>query len=118
MADTAFVASDTDDVASIHIQALDRDRVPGNRRYVLASDEPVNLRSIAARLRREHPELRDRLPDLSEEGDLWTKENMVKVDTSESDAIFGTNWKAAYDSVKETVFDVLRWEKENGSVMT
>jgi NADPH-dependent methylglyoxal reductase len=79
----------------------------------LAHPEPLNLRAVAARLRREHLELAERLPDLPEDASLVAKEKLVKLDTTKSDAVFGTQWADVYESVRETVFDVLRWEKRN-----
>ncbi|KAF2678606.1 NAD(P)-binding protein [Lentithecium fluviatile CBS 122367] len=107
---------DTDDVAGTHILSLDREKVPGNRRYLLTHPETVNLRAVAAKLRREHPELAGRLPDLPEEDSVWAKEKLVKIDTSKADAVFGTQWTDAYESIKAIVFDVLRWEEQNRGV--
>ena len=38
---------DTDDVARVHVLSLDSEKVPGNRRYLLASPEIVDLRRVA-----------------------------------------------------------------------
>lgn len=108
--------SDTDDVANRHILSLDRNKVTGNQRYLVTRAEPLNLRAIAARLRKEHPELADRLPDLPEDaGVVAAKEKLCKIDLSKSNAAFGTQWTDVYESVKRIVFDVVRWEKEQGA---
>lgn len=108
---------DTEDVAKAHILSLDEAKVPGNRRYLLASPEAVDLRSVVARMKHEYPELADMLPDVAidEEGDKNKKAKLAKIDTSESDVVFGTEWKGAYDSIKEIVLDAVKWAKENGS---
>jgi len=106
---------DTDDVARVHIQALDRVRIKGNARYLLASHEIVNLRAVAKRLREEDPRLAEVLPDveLDVEGFEKRKARLARLDLSESDALFGVTWKSAYESIKEIVLDDLRWNEEN-----
>ena len=103
---------DTDDVARVHVLSLDSDKVPGNRRYLLASDEIVDLRRVASRMKEEYPELAGRLPDVEvdDEGYQGRKAMLAQIDTSASDAVFGREWKSAYDSIKEIVLDVARWE--------
>ncbi|KAL5459608.1 hypothetical protein PMIN06_002750 [Paraphaeosphaeria minitans] len=66
-------------------------------------------------MRKEYAELAHRLPDvvIDEQGHGRRKAKLVKVDTSKSDVVFGTEWRSAYDSIKEIVLDVVRWEKEN-----
>ena len=109
---------DTDDVARTHVLSLDAEKVPGNRRYLLASPEVVDLRSVNAKMREEYPGLRERLSDvkIDEEGFETRKAKLAKIDTSKSDCVFGTGWKSAYDSIKEIVLDAARWEGENGVV--
>ncbi|KAJ4356629.1 uncharacterized protein N0V89_004665 [Didymosphaeria variabile] len=106
---------DTDDVARAHVLALEQEKVPGNHRYLLASHEGVNLRSVVARMKKEYPEVADRLPDVQvdEEGYESRRAKLAKIDTSKSDTIFGTEWKTAYDSIKEIVLDAVRWEKDD-----
>ncbi|KAJ4290611.1 hypothetical protein N0V90_010829 [Kalmusia sp. IMI 367209] len=108
---------DTDDVAKAHVLSLDARKVPGNRRYILASPEVVDLRTVAARLRQEYPDLAERLPDVEVDEDGFTakKAKLAEVDTNKSDEIFGTEWKSAYDSIKEIVLDAVKWEKEKGN---
>lgn len=95
--------------------ALDREKVPGNKRYLLASPEIVDLRSVVARMKQEYPEMANRLPgvETDEDGHRRKKARLVKVDTKQSDAVFGTTWKSAYDSIKEIVLDAVRWEEAN-----
>jgi nucleoside-diphosphate-sugar epimerase len=103
--------SDTDDVAHRHILSLDREKVAGNQRYLVTRAEPLSLRAVAARLRKEHPELADRLPDLPQDGTA-AEQKLCNVDLTKSDATFGTQWRDTYDSVAQVIFDVVRWEKE------
>lgn len=104
---------DTDDVARAHILSLDRSKVPGNERYVLASSELLDLRAIANRLRKENPEWASRIPEMEELPSSHLQGKFATIDTSKADGVFGTDWKSAFDSVKETVANVIRWEKEN-----
>ncbi|KAF1971088.1 NAD(P)-binding protein [Bimuria novae-zelandiae CBS 107.79] len=106
---------DTDDVARVHVLSLDAEKVPGNWRYLLVSPEIVDVRSVAARMRKEYPELADRLPDVEVDAEGYEKKKakLAKMDTSKSDEIFGTEWKSAYDSIKEIVLDTVRFEKES-----
>jgi NADPH-dependent methylglyoxal reductase len=92
--------------------SLDREKVAGNQRYLVTRAEPLGLRAVAARLRREHPELADRLPELPEDGTA-VEGKLCKVDSTKSDATFGTQWRDTYDSVAQVVFDVVRWEEEH-----
>ncbi|KAF2646401.1 NAD(P)-binding protein [Massarina eburnea CBS 473.64] len=105
---------DTDDVARTHILSLSPTKVPGNKRYLLTHPDPVNLRSITKELRDKETGLKDRLPEFAETPSVWAKEKMVKIDTSKTDEVFGTQWKNAYDSIKATVMDVVQWENKNG----
>ena len=104
-------ASDTDDVAHRHILALDRGKVAGNQRYLLTRAEPLNLRAVLVRLRKEHPELASRIPDLPDDVDMAAKK-LCKVDLTKSDATFGTQSSDMYESVAQIVFDAVKWEQE------
>jgi hypothetical protein len=97
------------------VLALEPEKVPGNQRYLLASPETVDLRSVVARMKEDYPELADKLPDVGvdDEGHRSRMAKLAKVDTSKSDVVFGTKWKSAYDSIKEIVLDAIRWEKAN-----
>lgn len=106
---------DTDDVARAHVLALEQDKVPGNQRYLLASPETVDLRSVVVRMKKEYAEVAHRLPDVELDEERYTglKAKLAKLDTSKSDVIFGTTYKSAYDSIKEIVLDAVRWEEAN-----
>jgi nucleoside-diphosphate-sugar epimerase len=106
---------DTDDVARTHILSLDRTKVPGNERYFLASSEPLDLRVIASKLRKEKPEWASRLPEVEVLPTSRLQGKFAKIDTAKADKVFGTDWKSAYESVKETVADVIEWEKKNAA---
>ncbi|KAF2844376.1 hypothetical protein T440DRAFT_559659 [Plenodomus tracheiphilus IPT5] len=105
--------TNTDDVAQTHVVSLDRKKVPGNERYILTSQEILDLRSIAADLRAQYPELAKRIPELQKSSEPRRADGFAKVDTSKAEAVFGNQWKSHYDSVKEAVLDVVNWEKEN-----
>ncbi|KAF2873571.1 hypothetical protein BDV95DRAFT_605065 [Massariosphaeria phaeospora] len=104
---------DTDDVARIHVLSLDRTKVPGNERYLLAAHEIHDLRAVGLKLRAEHPELASRIPELQERPQK-TADTFAKLDLSKTDRVFGKDWKSAYESVERTVFDIVKWEEENG----
>jgi NADPH-dependent methylglyoxal reductase len=106
---------DTDDVAHRHILSLDRNKVAGNQRYLVTRAEPLNLRAVVARLRKEHPELAGRLPDLPEDASVTAAGKFPTIDVSKSDATFGTQWKDTYESVAQIVFDTVQWEKETSA---
>ncbi|KAI4667253.1 uncharacterized protein J4E79_001938 [Alternaria viburni] len=103
----------TDDVAKSHVTALDRNKVPGNERYLLVSPEIMDLRAIAVDLRAESLELTKRIPALQPNLERRGPEKFAKIDTSKSEAVFGTQWKSGHDTIKEVVLDVVKWEKEN-----
>jgi hypothetical protein len=52
------------------------------------------------------------LPELPEDGTA-VEGKLCKVDSTKSDATFGTQWRDTYDSVAQVVFDVVRWEEEH-----
>jgi nucleoside-diphosphate-sugar epimerase len=106
---------DTDDVAKCHVLALDQGKVKGNERYLTVSNETLELRKIVDKLKQELPELAGRLPTFEERNEAL---KLATVDLKKGNAVFGTAWKSAYESVKATVEDVLRWEKENGALQT
>jgi len=87
--------------------------VPGNERYILVSPEIMDLRAIAVDLRAESPELAKRIPALQPNLERRRPETFAKIDTSKSEAAFGTQWKSGHDTIKEVVLDVVKWEKEN-----
>ncbi|OBT40169.1 hypothetical protein VE00_08808 [Pseudogymnoascus sp. WSF 3629] len=99
---------DVEDVASIHIKSLDL-KVPGNERYVFHSGLPQNSSEVAKKIREEYPQLRNRVPEvLDESAESPVK---VKVDTSKSDKVFGGPWKDWWESAKDTVDDIIKFEK-------
>lgn len=104
---------DTDDVARTHILSLDRSKVPGNERYLIASSEPFDLRVIANKLRKEKPEWASRLPEVEVLPTSRLQGKLATINTTKADKVFGSDWKSAYESVKETVADVIEWEKKN-----
>lgn len=102
---------DTDDVAKCHVLALDQGKVKGNERYLIASNEVLELRKIVDKLKQESPELGERLPAFEES----TKPlKLANVDLTKGNTAFGTAWKSAYESVKATVEDSLSWERDGG----
>jgi NADPH-dependent methylglyoxal reductase len=108
-----MVNSDTDDVARSHVLSLDRTKVPGNDRYLIASSELFDLRAVAAKLRKETPEWASRLPEIEVLPASRLQGKFATIDTAKGDGVFGADWKSAYESLKETVADVIEWEKKN-----
>lgn len=106
-----WICSDTDDVARCHILSMSKAKVPGNERYLLASKDILNLRKIVNEIRRETPAVAERISTFVDERDTF-EGKIANLDTSKADKVFGTEWKGGYNSIRETVLDVLKWEKE------
>ena len=97
---------DVDDIARIHIKALEP-AVPGNERYVINSGL-LYLNRFANQLRDKYPELRSRIaPGAEEEG---FPEPMAKFDVSKMERVFGADWVSGFDSVEAVVKDLLAYE--------
>jgi nucleoside-diphosphate-sugar epimerase len=97
---------DVDDIARIHIKALEPS-VPGNERYIINSGL-LYLNRFANQLRDKYPELRSRIaPGAEEEG---FPEPMAKFDVSKMERVFGTDWVSGFDSVEAVVKDLLAYE--------
>jgi hypothetical protein len=101
---------DIDDVAEMHVRSLDTNAVPGNKRYIGASGVADGY-EIARKIREEYPELRNRVPEASGSG---LPKVLFKFDMSETDAVFGKNWKSVWESAKATVEDIITTEKKTG----
>lgn len=71
----------------------------------------MNGNDVARKIREEYPALRDRIPDVPEQA---FPDTLLKLDTKETDEVFGTNWKGWWESVKLTVEDILTTEKKFG----
>ncbi|KAF1994355.1 NAD(P)-binding protein [Amniculicola lignicola CBS 123094] len=106
---------DVDDVARTHVLSIDRQRVPGNERYFTAVKEPLDLRAVAKELREKYPETRKLIPEFEETATVDLGAKFVKWDGEKADKVFGP-WKSQVESIKEIVFDVLRFEEKNGGV--
>lgn len=100
---------DVEDVASIHVKSLDL-KVPGNERYLFHSGHLQDSSEIAKKIREEYPQLRNRVPEVGEK----TAESPIKVtvDTAKSDKVFGVPWKDWWESTKDTVDDIVKFEKK------
>ncbi|KAL5347324.1 hypothetical protein ACLOAV_007635 [Pseudogymnoascus australis] len=99
---------DVEDVASIHVKSLDL-KVPGNERYLFHSSHPQDSAEVAKMIREEYPQLRNRVPEVGE--DRAESPVKVKVDTSKSDRVFGGPWKDWWESAKDIVDDIIKFEK-------
>ncbi|KFY41600.1 hypothetical protein V495_04869 [Pseudogymnoascus sp. VKM F-4514 (FW-929)] len=99
---------DVEDVASIHVKSLDL-KVPGNERYLFHSGHPQDSAEIAKKVREEYPQLRSRVPEVSQE--RAESPVKVKVDTAKSDKVFPGPWKGWWESAKDTVDDIVKFEK-------
>lgn len=102
------IIRDVEDVASIHVKSLDL-KVPGNERYLFHSSHPQDSAEVAKKIREEYPQLRNRVPEVGE--DRAESPVKVKVDTSKSDRVFGGPWKDWWESAKDTVDDIIKFEK-------
>ena len=98
-----------DDVAWMHVKSLDPS-VPGNKRY-LAVAGAMNQDDLSRKIKEEFPSLKDRVLDFP---NFKTPDNVLKVDTKETDEVFGTNWRSWWDSCKLTIEDILTTEKNFG----
>lgn len=98
---------DVEDVASIHVKSLDL-KVPGNERYLFYSHYPQDSSEIAKKVREEYPQLRNRVPEAKERAESPVK---VKVDTAKSNKVFPGPWKDWWESAKDTVDDIVKFEK-------
>ncbi|OBT82007.1 hypothetical protein VE02_09908 [Pseudogymnoascus sp. 03VT05] len=105
---SSLLAADVEDVASIHVKSLDL-KVLGNERYLFHSGHPQNSSEVAKKIREEYPQLRNRVPKvLDKSAESLVK---VKVDTSKSDKVFRGPWKDWWESAKDTVDDIVKFEK-------
>ncbi|KAE8448353.1 hypothetical protein EG329_009597 [Mollisiaceae sp. DMI_Dod_QoI] len=102
---------DFDDVAKIHIKALDRRVASG--RYIFHIKELVTARMMARKIREEFPELRDRVAEPKEEGD-GLMSPLCRFDTEKADKAFGTEWMGWWESIRGAVEDILEYEKKSG----
>ncbi|PQE19026.1 hypothetical protein CJF32_00010448 [Rutstroemia sp. NJR-2017a WRK4] len=100
---------DVDDVAAVHVKSL-KESTPGNQRYVFHIGEPLTAAAVAQKIREEYPQLKDRVPAPKPGSDV-VPDSLSRFDTSKSDAVFGTEWKDWWESVKATVDDILKYEK-------
>lgn len=99
-------------MATIHLKALEN-TTPGNQRYVFHIPEPITTNAVARKIQQEYPELSNRIPEPTPEASA-SPSSLSHFDTSKADAVFGRKWKGWWDSVKETVEDILKYEvKEN-----
>ena len=105
--------SDVEDVSRIHIESLSP-TISGNERYLFHSPELMASNDIALAVRKEFPQLRDRVPSPEEGSGSGLSEKLVKMDTSRFDGVFGKRvWKSARVSALETVGDfVVDFERE------
>lgn len=71
------------------------------------------MRFITVDLRTQYPEVAQRIPQLAKYPKIRGKVQFAKVDTSKAEAVFEIDWKTNMDSNKESVLDVMKWEKEN-----
>ncbi|KFY12227.1 hypothetical protein V492_04005 [Pseudogymnoascus sp. VKM F-4246] len=99
---------DIEDVSSIHVKSLDL-KVPGNERYLFHSGHFQDAAEIAKKVREEYPQLRNRVPEVGEE--RAESPIKVKVDTAKSDKVFPGPWKDWWESAKDTVDDIVKFEK-------
>lgn len=104
---------DVEDVARVHILCLSPS-VPGNARYLFHSPELLAVNDVARAIRADFPQLRSRIQAPEEGADSGLPPNIVKTDISKFEKIFGTQWKSARQSVKETVEDILAFEATEG----
>ena len=64
---------------------------------------------IANKIRETYPHLVDRVPVGADDAHL--PPGFFSTDISKFNKVFGTQWKTAWESVKETVDDILAYEK-------
>lgn len=103
---------DCEDVARIHVKSLDINAVPGGR-YLVCIREKVEVGMVATRIREEFPGLRVRVLDPELEGGKG-KEVRCEFDVGGMERVFGVKWKGWWKCVKETVEDILMYEKRGG----
>lgn len=100
---------DIDDVAKVHIKALDSS-VPGNTRYIMYSHN-ISANQIARAIRAKYPSLKARIPiPRSDDAAPAT----AKFDKSKADGVFGASWRGLEQSVYAVVDDILRYEETQG----
>ncbi|OCT53165.1 putative NAD dependent epimerase/dehydratase [Cladophialophora carrionii] len=105
--------ADVEDVARVHVEALSP-RIPGNQRYLFHSPELMAPNPIAAAIREEFPQLRDRVPAPDEGSGSGEPANLVKTDQSRFESAFGKRtWKSARLSALETVQDIVDYERRS-----
>ena len=95
-----------EDVAAIHVKALDTAAVPGNERYLFHAPELMNGHQIAHQIHANYPELRNQVPAGSAEA-VWPQP-LAKTDISKANKVFGTNWKSPWASANESVKDLIK----------
>jgi hypothetical protein len=99
---------DVEDVAAIHVTALNTAKVPGNERYLFHAGVMSGNR-IADKVRETYSELLKRVP-AGGKGDGFP-EPMAKVDVVRFEEVFGRDWMGWWESTRGTVKDILRYEK-------
>lgn len=85
-------------------------KVPGNERYLFHSHHFLESSEIAKKVREEYPQLRNRVPEVGQE--RVESPIKVKIDTAKSDKVFPGPWKDWWESVKDTVDDIIKFEKK------
>ncbi|KAK4940802.1 hypothetical protein LTR10_019195 [Elasticomyces elasticus] len=110
---------DVEDVAKVHVMSL-APSVPGNERYLFHSPELMTGNDMARAVREDFPQLRSRVPAPDVEAGDAVPPNLVKTDISKAEKVFGTVWKSARQTTRETVADIIAFEnrKQIRVVMT
>lgn len=87
--------------------------MPGNERYLFHSREMMEASDLARGIREDFPQLRSRVPapDAGGAGG-GLPPALVKTDIAKFERVFGTQWKSGRQSTKETVEDIVAFEKK------
>jgi hypothetical protein len=101
---------DVDDIATIHVKALDSS-ISRNRR-IFHGPELITVTNVARKIRQEYPQLRARIPEPPTDGD-GLLQLLAKFDTSQAYTFFGSQWKGWWESAKATVEDILKYEQRD-----
>ncbi|KIW16159.1 hypothetical protein PV08_06210 [Exophiala spinifera] len=102
---------DVEDVAKVHVKALSPD-VPGNERYVFHHTGEVMSSNTAAKIvRGDFPQLQHRVVKPPDEEGPGLHPNLIKSDATKAEKVFGKQWKSARQSIKETVEDIIAFER-------
>lgn len=85
--------------------------VPGKENYLFHVRELMTGNAMARAIREDFPPLRNRVPAPDDSAaDDALPPNLAKTNISKFEKVFGSEWKSARQTTKETVEDIIAFE--------